>query len=173
MATLQELQKQLDAKTAELSKLKTDYNNLDAQYKKLNSQFEEYKVEYNYWVKQSQKCSAQLDSCKRGLYNTNTEPGSGDGAGSSSGSGNNGGPLQGDNKVLTPDPNSQSNRGVEVGGRIINVLNQGVFSSGNTVKTTTNTPKVNTSNTNTSSEEFKDQQRKANNQEQVCNWRAC
>ena len=145
-----DLQKQLDAKTAELSKLKTDYNNLDAQFKKLNSQFEEYKVEYNYWVKQSQKCSAQLDSCKRGLYNTNTEPGSGDGAGSSSGSGNNGGPLQGDNKVLTPDPNSQSNRGVEVGGRIINVLNQGVFSSGNTVKTTTNTPKVNTSNTNTS-----------------------
>ena len=146
-----DIQKQLDAKTTELNKLKTDYNNLDAQLKKVNNQFEEYKVEYNYWVKQSQKCSAQLDSCKRGLNSSNTEPGSGDGSGTSSGSsGNNGGPLQGDNKLPNNSPNtdSQNSRGLEVGGRIINVLNQGVFSPNNTVKPSSNAGKVNSNNSN-------------------------
>lgn len=65
-----ELQKQLDAKNEELKKSKDDNNKLQNQINLLNNQMNEYKTEYSFMVKQNQKCNAQLDSCKKGLYNT-------------------------------------------------------------------------------------------------------
>lgn len=86
-----DLQKQLDAKTAEANKLKSDNTTLQNQINTVTAQLNEYKTEYQFMVKQNNKCAMQLDSCKRGLYNNDTHNG-----------GSGGGPM-------APDMNQGSN----------------------------------------------------------------
>ncbi len=71
-----DIQKQLDDKNAELNKVKNENTVLNNQVKNLTNQLNEYKTEYNFMVKQNQKCSMQLDSCVRGLHKT--EPSGGE-----------------------------------------------------------------------------------------------
>lgn len=72
-----DLQKQLDAKNAEITKLKSDNSTLQNQINTITAQLNEYKTEYQFMVKQNNKCSMKLDSCMRGLYNNETHGGSG------------------------------------------------------------------------------------------------
>ena len=70
-----DLQKQLDAKNAEITKLKSDNTTLQNQINTITAQLNEYKTEYQFIVKQNNKCSQKLDSCMRGLINNETHGG--------------------------------------------------------------------------------------------------
>lgn len=72
-----DLQKQLDSKNAEITKLKSDNTTLQNQINTITAQLNEYKTEYQFMVKQNNKCSMKLDSCMRGLYNNETNGGKG------------------------------------------------------------------------------------------------
>lgn len=123
-----EIQKQLNDKNAELNKVKLENGTLQNQVKTLNQQLNEYKNEYSYMLKESQKCKLQLDSCMRGLYNVKPpqEPKEG-----GEGSGPNEGSMerQGQDDVYS---NTGGQRlGQKIGSTLLNVLiNSG--SGGNT-----------------------------------------
>lgn len=143
-----ELQKQLDAKTAEVTKLKSDNASLQNQVNVLTAQMNEYKTEYLFMVKQNQKCNAQLDSCKKGLYN-NPENGTGGSGGPNppdlnQGSTNDPGAAD-DNAVSSTNEESHSTKkapreyvGLKIAGGILDILLSG---SGSTTTTTTETKK--------------------------------
>ena len=127
-----DIQKQLDDKTAELNKLKNDYNTIQNQLKTLNAQFNEYKNEYNFLLKQNNTCKMQLDSCQKGLYNA--EP-------SGTPGGSNGGPFEG--SIDNGDSNTETNnnvetnrtgRGLEIGVQILGAI----LNSATQNRTTTN-----------------------------------
>ena len=125
-----DIQKQLDEKSAELNKVKTEATLLQSKVKTLEAQLAEYKTEYNFMVKQSQKCSMKLDSCMRGLYNVKPEDHKEDSSGSSGS-----GPHEGRN---SNDSGSEANnngseddvystaektgRGIRAGAKILGVL---------------------------------------------------
>lgn len=73
-----QLKQDLDSKTQQLNKYKEDNDILQNKLNTLDKQLNQYKTEYNFLLKQNQKCNSQLDSCRKGLYNT--EP-KGDGSG--------------------------------------------------------------------------------------------
>jgi hypothetical protein len=118
-----DIQKQLDAKTAELNKLKNDYNTIQNQLKTVNAQFNEYKNEYNFLLNQNNTCKMQLDSCQKGLQSSepNGTPG-----------GSNGGPFEGsiDNQDSNSTAETGSNnteairtgRGLEIGIKILGAI---------------------------------------------------
>lgn len=125
-----EIQKQLDEKSAELNKVKNEATVLQSKVKTLEAQLAEYKTEYNFMVKQSQKCSMKLDSCMRGLYNLKPEDHKED----SSGSGGSG-PHEGQNSndsgnearnnssgddVYTTT--EKTNRGIRAGAKILGAI---------------------------------------------------
>lgn len=127
-----DIQKQLDDKTSELNKLKTDYTNLQNQLKTVNAQFNEYKNEYNFLVKQNMTCKMQLDSCQKGLYNQDH---------GNTPNGNTGGPFEGsieneNNSSASNESGSpkieRNNRGLEIGVQILGaILNGAVQNSSN------------------------------------------
>ena len=118
-----DIQKQLDDKSAELNKLKNDYNTIQNQLKTVNAQFNEYKNEYNFLLKQNNTCKMQLDSCQKGLQSSepNGTPG-----------GSNGGPFEGsiDNQDSNSTAETSSNnteairtgRGLEIGIKILGAI---------------------------------------------------
>ncbi len=138
-----DIQKQLDDKTAELNKLKNDYTTIQNQLKTLNAQFNEYKNEYNFLLKQNNTCKMQLDSCQKGLYNA--EP-------SGTPGGSNGGPFEG--SIDSNDSNTETNnnvetnrtgRGLEIGVQILSAI---LNSATQNRTTTTNRNSGSSTNTN-------------------------
>lgn len=138
-----DIQKQLDDKNAELTKLKSENTALQNQIKTLNNQLNEYKTEYSFMVKQNQKCNAKLDSCMRGLYNTEPKKEGGDGNGgpnppTEEGSNNNSGDdVYGTNNTGTKESNNTVNtkeskplKGLEIGAKIIGAILEGSSNSG-------------------------------------------
>jgi hypothetical protein len=137
-----DIQKQLDDKTTELNKLKIDFNTIQNQLKTLNAQFNEYKNEYNFLLKQNNTCKMQLDSCQKGLHNS--EP-------SGTPEGSNGGPFEG--SIENGDSNTESNNNVEVNrtGRGIEIGIQilgAILNSANQNRTTTTNRNSGSSNSN-------------------------
>jgi hypothetical protein len=142
-----DIQKQLDDKTAELNKLKNDYTTIQNQLKTVNAQFNEYKNEYNFLLKQNNTCKMQLDSCQKGLHNS--EPN-----GNSNGS--SGGPFEGsieneDSSASAEENNSsqdvvRTGKGIEIGLQIL-----GAILNSATQNRTTTTNKNSGSNSNSGS----------------------
>ncbi len=69
-----DLKKQLEEKNAQILQLNKDKSDLQFQVNNLTNQLNETRVEYNFVLKQSQKCNQKLDSCMRGLYNKDIVP---------------------------------------------------------------------------------------------------
>lgn len=145
-----ELQKQLDAKSAEVAKLKTENTALQNQINTLNNQLNEYKTEYSFMVKQNQKCNAKLDSCMRGLYNTEPKNGGSDGSGgpnppTEEGSNNStGDDVYGTNNSGTKESSGNTTetkprKGLEIGAKIIGAILEGSTNSGNSGSSSGNT----------------------------------
>jgi len=69
-----DLKKQLEEKNAQILQLNKDKSDLQFKINSLTNQLNETRVEYNFVVKQSQRCNQKLDSCMRGLYNKDIVP---------------------------------------------------------------------------------------------------
>jgi hypothetical protein len=69
-----DLKKQLEEKNAQILQLNKDKSDLQFKINNLTNQLNETRVEYNFVVKQSQRCNQKLDSCMRGLYNKDIVP---------------------------------------------------------------------------------------------------
>jgi hypothetical protein len=68
------LKKQLEEKNAQILQLNKDKSDLQFKVNNLTNQLNETRVEYNFMVKQSQRCNQKLDSCMRGLFNKDIVP---------------------------------------------------------------------------------------------------
>jgi hypothetical protein len=69
-----DLKKQLEEKNAQILQLNKDKSDLQFKVNNLTNQLNETRVEYNFMVKQSQRCNQKLDSCMRGLFNKDIVP---------------------------------------------------------------------------------------------------
>jgi len=138
-----ELQKQVDDKNLEINKLKSDAVLLQNKINTLNSQLSEQRVEYNFMVKQSQRCTQKLDSCMRGLYHSEpTDKKLPDEGGNGSGTGTGGGPSMGSIDSTFDDVNSSARklgRAIQIGGELISIL-QNTSQQNGSSKTTTPNP---------------------------------
>ncbi len=140
-ANCDELQKQLDEKNAEINKLKTDAVVLQNKINTLNKQLSEQREEYNFMVKQNQRCNQKLDSCLKGLNHTepldNKEP---------------------DNKGGEIDPDSGSDevhssaqklgKALKIGGEIINIIQNTSNTNGSSTQPSSGTTEPTGNGTN-------------------------
>jgi hypothetical protein len=101
-----EIQKQLDDKNTENNKLKTDATALQNKINTLNNQLSELRTEYNFIVKQNQRCSQKLDSCLKGLNHTEPIDKEAPEKKDDGGSGSGGGPSMGNTDHSGQDPSS-------------------------------------------------------------------
>ena len=99
-----DLKKQLEEKNAQILQLNKDKSDLQFKVNNLTNQLNETRVEYNFVVKQSQRCNQKLDSCMRGLYNKDIVPDEKDKPAEGSG------PYQGNRIENTTPPKKEEDR---------------------------------------------------------------
>ncbi|HEY1046675.1 MAG TPA: DUF5723 family protein [Bacteroidia bacterium] len=150
-----DIKKQLDSKTAEYNKLKEENDILQNKVTTLTNQLNQYKNEYNFMVKQNQKCSSQLDSCKRGLYNT--EPKGDGGTGmieehendESNNEGIDESDSQSSSEVIPVEP-EEKNIGAGLGFKILGAILEAAVNSGSNSNSSGNSGSSGTSRKSTS-----------------------
>ena len=141
------LQKEIDEKNAEITKLKSEAASMQTKINTLNSQLTELRTEYSFMVKQSQRCNQKLDSCMKGLYHADPLDKGPEDGGSGSGSGTGGGPnmegVEGSHieENREEDSRTSENNTIEtpskglvkaarIGGAIINIMQSAGTSAG-------------------------------------------